>query len=89
MARSPRNVFGDGMQAQLDRLCRQLAIPTVRVGVAGALPSEAFAAAAKVCRVKAGTMPETSASIASQSGLKGASPRWSTSSRVTTRSRRY
>lgn len=65
-----RNVFGDGMQAQLDRLCRQLAIPTEKVAVGGNLPKEVFAAAAKACGVKAGSMPETSALIASKSGLK-------------------
>lgn len=65
-----RNVFGNGMQAQLDRLCRQLAIPTVKVGADGSLPTEVFAAAAKACGVKAGTPPETAALIASKSGVK-------------------
>jgi len=63
-------VFGNGMQAQLDRLCRQLAIPMAKVGADGSLPVEVFAAAAKSCGVKAGTMPETSALIAGKSGLK-------------------
>jgi len=58
------------MQAQLDRLCRQLSIPTAKVAVGGNLPNDVFAAAAKACGVKAGTMPETSALIASKSGLK-------------------
>ena len=65
-----RNVFGNGMQAQLDRLCRQLSIPTPKVGADGTLPDEVFAAAAKACGVKAGTMPETAALITSKSGLK-------------------
>ncbi|MFC7485489.1 hypothetical protein ACOCJ7_03100 [Knoellia sp. CPCC 206453] len=65
-----RNVFGNGMQAQLDRLCRQLSIPVAKVGADGSLPVEVFAAAAKACKVKAGSMPETSALIASKSGLK-------------------
>ena len=67
-------MFGNGMQAQLDRLCRQLAIPMAKVGADGSLPVEVFAAAAKSCGVKAGTMPETSALIAGQSGLKWTPP---------------
>ena len=58
------------MQAQLDRLCRQLDIPMAKVAADGSLPVEVFAAAAKACKVKAGSMPETSALIASKSGLK-------------------
>jgi hypothetical protein len=68
-----RNVYGDGMQAQLDRLCRQLEIPPVKVGALSSLPPEVFTAAAKKCGVPAGTIPETSAAIAAKSGL-----RWST-----------
>lgn len=63
-------VVGDGMQAQLDRLCRQLSIPSVKVGYRSSLPMEVFAAAATACGVTAGTIPETSASIASKSGGK-------------------
>ena len=65
-----RNVYGDGLQAQLDRLCRQLEIPTVKVGAGSNLPVEVFTAAAKACGVKPGTMPETSASIAAKSDVK-------------------
>lgn len=65
-----RNVFGNGMQAQLDRLCRQLSIPMAKVSADSSLPAEVFAAAAKASGVKAGTMPETSASIATKAGLK-------------------
>ncbi|WP_156996603.1 hypothetical protein [Knoellia aerolata] len=65
-----RNVYGDGMQAQVDRLCRQLAIPMVKVGALSTLPPEVFAAAAKACGVKAGTIPETAAAIAVKSGVR-------------------
>lgn len=58
------------MQAQLDRLCRQLAIPTVKVGALSSLPGEVFDTAAEKCGVPAGTIPETSAAIAAKSGLK-------------------
>lgn len=64
-----RNVFGNGMQAQVDRLCRQLDIPTVKVAADSSLPPAVFAAAAKACGVKAGTMPETAALIAGKTGL--------------------
>ena len=65
-----RNVYGDGMQAQLDRLCRQLEIPPAKVGALSSLPPEVFAAAAKACDVPAGTIPETSAAIAAKSGTR-------------------
>lgn len=65
-----RNVFGDGKQAQLDRLCHQLAIPTVTARAGSSLPPEVFEAAAQACGVAPGTHPETSASIATKAGLK-------------------
>lgn len=57
------------MQAQLDRLCRQLSIPPVKVAADSSLPPAVFAAAAKACGVKAGTMPEIASSIASKTDL--------------------
>lgn len=65
-----RNVFGDGKQAQLDRLCHQLSIPTVTARAGSTLPPEVFAAAAQACGVSVGTLPETSALIATKAGLK-------------------
>lgn len=60
---------GDSKQDQLNRLCRQLGIPAVPVGVGSSLPSEVFDAAARVCGVPLGSMPEIGEAITLKAGL--------------------
>lgn len=60
---------GEVKQEQLDRLCRQLGIPSVRVGVGSSLPSHVFEAAARQCGVQVGSMPEIGEALAMKAGL--------------------
>ncbi|GGB90011.1 hypothetical protein GCM10011314_32340 [Knoellia flava] len=60
---------GQVKQDQLDRLCRQLGIPTVRVGVGSSLPSHVFEEAARQCGVPRGSMPEIGEALAARAGL--------------------
>ena len=60
---------GEAKQDQLDRLCRQLGIPTVPVGVGSSLPSHVFEAAARQCGVPLGSMPEIGEALAGKAGL--------------------
>jgi hypothetical protein len=60
---------GEVKQDQLDRLCRQLGIPTVPVGVGSSLPSHVFEEAARQCEVLMGPMPEVGERLAQAAGL--------------------
>lgn len=64
---------GEVKQDQLDRLCRQVGIPTVPVGVGSSLPSHVFETAARKCGVPLGSMPEIGEALARKAGLA-----WST-----------
>jgi len=60
---------GEAKQDQLDRLCEQLGIPKVQVGVGSSLPSHVFESAARQCRVPLGSMPEIGEALARRAGL--------------------
>jgi hypothetical protein len=60
---------GDSHQAQWDRLCRQLGVPSTPIGEGTTLPSDVFEAAALQCGVKAGSMPAIGKALAKQAGL--------------------
>ena len=59
----------DSHQAQWDRLCRQLGVPTQPVVEGARLPSEVFEAAALQCGVKTGSMPTIGKALAERAGL--------------------
>ncbi len=60
----------DPKQAELDKLCKQLKIPTVPVAAGNRLPSQVFEAAARQCGVVSGTMPEIGKALAEKAGLE-------------------
>ena len=60
---------GVSEQEQVDRLCRQLGVPTQTVGEGASLPLDVFEAAAVRCGVKVGTMPAMGRALAKQAGL--------------------
>jgi hypothetical protein len=59
----------DPKQDQLDRLCKQLGIPSVPVGVGGSFPSHVFESAARQCGISERSMPQIGQALAKKAGL--------------------
>lgn len=60
---------GVSEQEQVDRLCRQLGLPSQPVGEGVQLPLDVFETAAARCGVKVGTVPAMGRALAKQAGL--------------------
>jgi hypothetical protein len=60
---------GVSEQEQVDRLCRQLGLPSQAVGEGVELPLDVFEQAAVRCGVKVGTVPAMGRALARQAGI--------------------